>query len=196
MQGYPVIILRTWGCNLNCSFCDTEFAREGKPEVFSIDRIIEILSSHKLKNILITGGEPLLQADLCDLIERLTFLEYSVSVETNGSLDISSISRAQKRIIDVKCPGSGESGSFLTDNLDRLRDSDEIKFVISSLQDYEYAKSFINSHLSCFRGEVIFSPAIPCLDPKTLAEWVINDNIPVRLQVQLHKILWGNERKR
>ena len=196
LQGIPTVLVRTWGCNLNCIYCDTKFAREGKPHIFSPDSILTKISSFGLKNVLITGGEPLLQEEMPGLLLKLKKRGFSISIETNGSLDISVTGKNTKRVIDIKCPDSGESDSFLEKNLEYLQARDDVKFVISSENDYSYAKNFIITRLGCFRGELILSPALPCLEPCTLAEWILRDNLAVRFQVQLHKILWGNERKR
>lgn len=162
----------------------------------SISQIQNEIESYKIKNILITGGEPLLQEDIYKLIASLEERKYKIAIETNGSILINKIPNTVKKIIDVKCPASKESGSFIMENINFLSHRDEVKFVISTREDYDFARSFINKYLySTFQGEVLFSPVIPSLDPKLLAEWIIYDNLFVRFQMQIHKILWKNKRR-
>lgn len=196
MQGLPFIIIRTWGCNLNCSYCDSQFASSGDFIIMDNCEILSSIDKYTVNNVLITGGEPLLQEDLGPLVMILLDKGYFVAIETNGSISLSNLPGKVKKIVDIKCPSSGEKGSFDTSNLHFLEGDDEIKFVISSESDYNFAKEFVLSNLASFKGGILFSPAYGIFSAQKLAEFIINDEINVRLQIQLHKILWGEQRRR
>jgi len=192
-SGLPSVFVRLCGCNLKCSYCDTGYAQSGGSKV-SIQNVYEKISSYTCNLVVITGGEPLMQPNVFELIPLLKKDKKTVLVETNGSLDIRNIPRDAIRIVDVKCPTSGESGKNLISNMSELNDRDELKFVIGSREDYLWAADFIKTHKLLSRS-ILFSPVAPCLEPRKLAEWILHDNLPVRLQLQLHKTIWGANAK-
>ncbi len=189
--GLPCAFIRLSGCNLRCSYCDTSYAYD-QGEPMSINEIIEQVDLFRCPLVEVTGGEPLLQAGTPSLIEKLLNRGYRVLLETNGSLDISRTDSRCIRIMDIKCPGSCESDKNDLANLRRLSPHDQIKFVITGKKDYEFAKQLIRSDgwPSGWNGTILFSPAYNAMPPATLAEWILQDHLDVRLQVQLHKILW------
>jgi 7-carboxy-7-deazaguanine synthase len=190
-QGLPCIFIRFSGCNLRCSYCDTTYSfQSGK--LFTVDEIIQYLKKEygSIKLVEITGGEPLLQREIISLIERLQSERYKVLIETNGSLNLQDIPDYVVKVVDVKCPGSGEVDSFRIDNLSYLNDKDELKFVLADHKDYLFAKEFITKHQ--IKTPIIhFSPVIVSLSPATLAEWILKDRLNVRLHLQLHKYIWN-----
>ena len=188
--GTPFLFVRTTGCNLRCSWCDTTYAYD-EGEDFSIDEIIRTLGKYDCRNVAITGGEPLLQEETPLLAEYLINNGYKVFVETNGSVDISGLHPEIIKILDIKCPGSGMTEHIVWDNLNVLSSIDEIKFIVSDYNDYVWAKSVIASHKLPDICTVLIAPVFNRLDPKQIAEWIINDNLDVRLQLQLHKYIWG-----
>jgi 7-carboxy-7-deazaguanine synthase len=184
--------VRLTGCNLQCSYCDTVYAlTEGEEQ--SIEEMVREVQAHHTRLVEITGGEPLLQAETPLLCKRFMELGYTVLVETNGSLDISAVAPPVVRIIDVKCPSSGHAGSFLQKNISLLTPADECKFVLSDKDDFFWALDVVRKENLHETGTVIFSPNTKLLSPKDLAEWIIGENAPVRLGVQLHKIIWGDK---
>jgi 7-carboxy-7-deazaguanine synthase len=186
--------VRLAGCNLSCSYCDTTYAKtEGRP--MSIDEVMAWVESQHCRLVEITGGEPLLQKDTVGLAAGLCDDTYTVLVETNGSQDISVLPYPCVRIVDVKCPSSGMAGSFLLQNLHSLTSNDECKFVVSDRADFDWALLFLAEHRLTSRCTVIFSPNIDNLQPKTLAEWIIETNPGVRLGLQLHTFIWGEGAK-
>jgi Organic radical activating enzymes len=184
--------VRMSGCNLHCTYCDTMYALSDGVSM-SIDTCCANVEALGCKLVEITGGEPLLQPETPDLCARLIDTGHTVLVETNGSLDIAKLPIACVRIVDVKCPGSGMEGSFYLQNIDSLSGRDQLKFVISDSHDFDWALDFVKSKNLLKRCVVIFSPNITALNPKDLAEWIIQANVPVRLGLQLHKIIWGND---
>lgn len=185
--------VRLTGCNLHCSYCDTAYAlTEGKELPF--EQIVRAVQTHRTRLVEITGGEPLLQAETPLLCKRFLELAYTVLVETNGSLDISLVPPPVIRIIDVKCPSSGHEGSFLNKNFSLLTSSDECKFVLSDKDDFFWALDLVHKENLHEIATVIFSPNIKLLPPKDLAEWILEENAPVRLGMQLHKVIWGDKR--
>lgn len=152
-----------------------------------IDRILEF----GCNLVLLTGGEPLVQSHTRYLLQRLVSLELKTLVETNGSVDVSNLSEEVVRIMDVKCPGSGESNSFYWNNLKDLRPHDEVKFVITDRNDYEWSRNFVDKQLNEFAGQILFSPAFGAIRPEILVKWILDDNLRVRFQLQLHKAIWG-----
>jgi len=192
LQGVAAVFVRLAGCNLACSYCDTEYARSGGEEM-SLEEIIGRVGEMKPRYVCITGGEPLLQRDTPELSERLASLGYLVSVETNGTLDASVLPDDVLRVIDVKCPGSGEHGRFCTANITGKRKTDEFKFVLTDRRDFEFAREFTEKHdLSGIRA-ILLSPAAGKLEPALLAEWIIDEMPLARLQLQLHKFIWPDE---
>ncbi len=194
--GYPCVFIRLTGCNLRCSYCDTQYAYfEG--EQLEIDDILKRIKLYQCKLVEITGGEPLLQQKTPQLITQLLEKRYKVLLETNGSQDIRQVDPRCVRIIDIKCPSSGEADQNKLDNLNHLTQEDEIKFVIGNRQDYEFAKNIIPlTELDKKPLRFIhFSPVFGRLEPRTLAQWLLEDHLPVRLHLQLHKIIWAPEQR-
>lgn len=188
--GTPFMFVRTTGCNLRCSWCDTAYAYyEG--EDYSIDEIMRILEKYDCRNVVVTGGEPLLQEDTPLLAEKLVNKGFKVFVETNGSINASGLHPDVIKILDIKCPGSGMAENIVWDNLKVLSSNDEVKFIVAGYDDYVWAKSVIKSFNLTAICTVLIAPVFSSLDPKQLAEWIINDNLGVRLQLQLHKYIWG-----
>lgn len=175
---------------MRCSYCDTAYAfHSGKN--LSIDSILNKVNAFKTKFVTVTGGEPLAQKGCWDLLKVLCDQEYSVSLETGGAIDISEVDERVKIILDVKTPNSGESENNLWENFQLIKEKDEIKFVISNLEDYEWSKALMIREDLSTKASIIFSPVYRKLQPKTLGEWILKDHLPVRFQVQLHKIIWG-----
>jgi len=192
--GRPCVFVRLTGCNLRCSYCDTRYAYD-EGQNLEIDEIIDRVTSYRCRLIEITGGEPLIQKETPELIHKLLERGFEVLLETNGSLDISNIDDRCVKIVDIKCPSSGEVKNNDLENLKKLSDKDEIKFVIGSEEDYVYAKkimSWIGKRNLRIKPPV-FSPVHKQMNSKLLAEWILADHIDVRMQIQLHKIIWGSE---
>jgi 7-carboxy-7-deazaguanine synthase len=199
--GLPCIFVRLTGCNLRCRWCDTAYAFHGgtKMEVEEVLARVGELSGEATGGLVeLTGGEPLLQPECVPLAERLLAAGHTVLVETSGERPVGTLPREVVKIVDVKCPDSGEGGTFRLENLQALERKDEVKFVISSRQDYEFARDFTSQHeLSRRVGQVLFSPvfadplgAWPGLEARQLAEWILADRLPVRLGMQMHKFIW------
>ncbi len=193
--GLPTVFIRLTGCPLRCLWCDSEYAFSGGSSM-ALEQVLAAVASHDCRTVCVTGGEPLAQAGCATLLASLCDVGYSVSLETSGALDISGVDRRVVRVMDLKAPGSGEADKNLWANLDHLRAQDELKFVLASEQDYLWAKQRLTElHLAEVCG-LLFAPVHGMLDPALLADWVLRDRLPVRLQLQLHKILWGAERGR
>ena len=188
--GLPCVFVRLTGCNMRCTYCDTAYAyNEGRP--MQISEILQAIGALNCRTVEITGGEPLLQDETPKLISRLLQKEYRVLMETNGSFDIRVTDSRCVRIMDVKCPGSGEHDKCDLRNLRYLEERDQIKFVIGDRQDYEYGKDLLNvipSDIST--GNLLFSPVRDKLTPAELADWILEDRLEVRLHLQLHKVIW------
>jgi 7-carboxy-7-deazaguanine synthase len=193
--GKPCVFVRLTGCNLSCNYCDAVYTRfEGAPH--SIEEIVDEVLEYGWPLVEITGGEPLLQLQTPELCRALLEHGRTVMVETNGSLDIGSLPRKVIRVVDVKCPGSGEGGSFAINNIGLLTAHDELKFVLSDRADFDWASAFVNEHSLCDRCTVLFSPVWGRVHPAALAEWILQHRLPVRLGLQVHKVIWGDERGR
>ena len=192
--GRPCVFVRLTGCNLRCVWCDTAYAfHEG--ESMTLEEVLERVESHGTRLVEITGGEPLLQAEVIPLMERLLDRGFEVLLETGGSLPIDEVPEGVKRIVDVKCPRSGESARNHWQNLDQLREGDELKFVVADRDDYRWAAEQIASRDLASRATVLLSPVHGDLDPGKMARWVLEDRLPVRVQIQMHNVLWpGVER--
>jgi 7-carboxy-7-deazaguanine synthase len=188
--GRPCVFVRLTACDLRCSWCDTPYAfTEGQK--MSIDEVLAQVDTYGCGLVEVTGGEPLLQPDVYPLMERLLASGKTVLLETGGHIDIGGVPAGVRRIVDVKCPGSGEADRNCGANLDRLRPTDEVKFVIADRADYDYAREIVRTHaLTGKCGAVLFSPVHGVLDPKALAAWVLADRLTVRVQLQLHKYIW------
>ncbi len=198
--GLPCIFVRLTGCNLRCVWCDTAYAFHGgtKMTVEQVVARVAELAEGKVRLVEITGGEPLLQEEVFPLAEKLLAMGYTVLVETSGERAIGRLPREVIKIVDVKCPDSGEADTFRMENLEALADGDEVKFVIASRRDYEFARAFTaRNGLDQRVRQVLFSPVFedpegkwPGLNPRELAEWILADGLPVRLGLQLHKFIW------
>lgn len=188
--GYPALFIRLSECNLRCSYCDTKYAYP-KGEKISIDDIIHQVKKYPaLHHIAITGGEPLLQDNVNVLIEKLILLRYKVQIETNGSLPIKNIPKECIKIVDVKTPSSNEEKSFYLENIKELTNHDELKFIIADKKDFDFATRFINKNLNNCKSTINFSPSFNKLSAAQLADLIIENNLDVRLNMQLHKIIW------
>ncbi|OEU68107.1 MAG: 7-carboxy-7-deazaguanine synthase [Desulfobacterales bacterium S5133MH16] len=194
-SGRPCIFVRLTGCNLRCSYCDTRYAYEEGVNM-ELTEIINRIAAHRCRLVEITGGEPLLQSQTPILIYKLLENGYEVMLETNGSLDISRVDGRCIKIVDIKCPTSGESDKNDMENLKRLGSKDQVKFVIENRMDYEYAKETMDSNCPDFPEEqILFSPVSGGIAPSRLAEWILEDNLNVRLHLQLHKIIWPDRKR-
>lgn len=190
--GLPCIFVRLTGCNLRCTYCDTEYAfYEGKE--MTVADIVKSVDSCGISLVEITGGEPLLQKEVYPLMQALLEKKYTVMLETGGSLSLEEVPQAVIKIMDLKCPGSGEESRNNYHNLRHLTSKDEVKFVILNRQDYEWCKQILNKYEIHKKAPVLFSPVYDKLDLKDLAKWVLEDNLPVRLQTQLHKVIWSKD---
>jgi 7-carboxy-7-deazaguanine synthase len=190
--GRPCVLVRLTGCQMRCVWCDTAYAFY-QGEWRSVDEVIATVATFDCPLVEVTGGEPLLQPGALTLMRRLCDAGYEVLLETGGGVDIHPVDPRVCRIVDVKCPDSGEVEGNLWANLDRLRQSDELKFVLASRRDYEFARDLVLERGLGHRVPVHFSVVHGELEPRVLAEWVLSDRLPVRLQLQLHKLLWGAE---
>ena len=191
-SGLPTVFVRLTGCPLRCQYCDTAYAFSGG-EIMPLEMILQQVASYKPRYVCVTGGEPLAQPNCIPLLRQLCDAGYEVSLETSGALDISETDARVSRVVDLKTPGSAESGRNWYENIGHLTANDQVKFVICSREDYDWAVSkLIEYRLDARVGEVLFSPSQGQLNARVLAEWIIADNLPVRLQLQLHKILWDD----
>lgn len=193
--GLPTVFVRLTGCPLRCSWCDTAYAFTGG-ESRSLDEVLADVARHGLKHVCVTGGEPLSQKGCLPLLSALCDAGYAVSLETSGALDIGAVDPRVSRIMDLKAPGSGEVERNLYDNIAHLKADDELKIVIANTDDYAWAKQQIATHRLAERCTVLLSPVAGEIDPAQLAEWIVRDRLPVRFQLQLHKILWSDARGR
>ena len=191
--GLPTVFVRLTGCPLRCIWCDSEYAFSGGSNM-EIDAILALVASYPTRQVCVTGGEPLSQKACLDLLTRLCDAAYDVSLETSGALDLSGVDSRVSKIMDLKAPDSGESARNRWENLALLGASDEIKFVLASRADYDWACQIISERQLAALCPLLMSPAQGRLDPADLAEWILDDGLPVRFQLQLHKLLWGNMR--
>jgi 7-carboxy-7-deazaguanine synthase len=189
--GRPCVFVRMTACDLRCSWCDTPYAfYEGRK--MSIDEVLTQIEGYECPLVEITGGEPLLQEDVYELMDRLLARGHTVLLETGGHRPVTRVPAAVIKILDVKCPGSGEADRNDWSNFDRLACHDELKFVIKDRDDYEFARETIRRHDLVARcAAILFSPVHGVLDPRALSEWMLRDRVPARLQVQLHKYIWS-----
>jgi 7-carboxy-7-deazaguanine synthase len=191
--GRPCVLVRLTGCQMRCSWCDTEYAfYEGRWR--TLDEVLHEVEAFACPLVELTGGEPLLQPGALPLMTRLCDRGHEVLLETGGGLDIARVDPRVRRIVDVKCPGSGESPNNRWENLPLLTQRDEVKFVLADERDYDWAREIAARHDLASRCTVHFAPVEGRLDPTRLAEWILRDRLPVRLQLQLHKRLWGDAR--
>jgi 7-carboxy-7-deazaguanine synthase len=188
--GLPTVFIRLTGCPLRCEYCDTGYAFHGG-EIVTAGEIVNRVKAYATRYVTVTGGEPLAQENCVKLLDLLCDQGYSVSLETSGALDVSRVNRKVSKILDIKTPGSGEADKNRWSNLASLTDRDEIKFVLCSESDYEWAKNVLSERQLDRICTVLFSPSYHDLPARKLADWILRDQLPVRMQIQLHKALWG-----
>jgi 7-carboxy-7-deazaguanine synthase len=189
--GWRSVFVRLTGCPLRCVWCDTEYSFHGG-DWHTIDDILVEVASHGAHHVCVTGGEPLAQRRCLILLQKLCDAGYEVSLETSGALDVSAVDPRVRKVMDLKAPDSGESRRNLWSNLDHLLPHDQIKIVIASRGDYEWAREMLSAYKLADRCMVLFSPVHGAVQPRELAEWIIDDRLPVRFQLQLHKLLWDD----
>lgn len=190
--GLPTVFVRLTGCPMRCVYCDTAYAFSGGSNM-EISDILAKVAEYNTRYVTVTGGEPLAQKACLVLLKELCDAGYSVSLETGGAIDISPVDTRVSVILDVKTPDSGEVANNKWSNLDHLKKTDEVKFVLCSRADYDWAKQMLAQYHIADKCPVLFSPVYSQVNPTELAEWVLQDKLPVRMQVQLHKILWGEK---
>lgn len=190
--GWPTVFVRLTGCPLRCQYCDTEYAFYGG-EAIALEEILERVARYTPRYVCVTGGEPLAQSACRELLRRLCERGYAVSLETGGALDISGIDARVSIVMDLKTPGSGEEEKNLYANIAALKPKDQVKFVICNRADYEWSRAKLAEHGLDRVCEVLFSPSFEQQDPRALAEWILEDRLPARMQIQLHKVLWHGE---
>ncbi len=193
--GFPTVFIRLTGCPLRCHYCDTSYAFSGGAWM-TLDAILEQVGTMHAAHVCVTGGEPLAQPNCLPLLTRLCDAGYRVSLETSGALPVADVDPRVARVVDVKTPASGEVARNLLDQLQILRAHDQIKFVICDRNDYEWSRALLRERALPDKATVLFSPSHEQLPARDLAEWILEDRLPVRMQVQLHKILWGNAQGR
>jgi 7-carboxy-7-deazaguanine synthase len=190
--GWPTVFVRLTGCPLRCQYCDTTYAFFGG-EWWDIDAILAEVARHGVRHVCVTGGEPLSQKRVIGLLQRLCDAGYIVSLETSGAIDIADVDTRVSRVLDIKTPGSGEVARNLWSNIALLTPHDQVKFVICSRADFDWACDVLAEHRLDARCDVLFSPSHAQVSPRELADWIVEARIPVRFQMQLHKALWGEE---
>ncbi|MHB8069251.1 MAG: radical SAM protein [Desulfobaccales bacterium] len=192
LAGLPAFFIRLTGCNLRCHYCDTTYAYEDGTEMTAAE-LLAAAGSHPARLVLVTGGEPLLQAETLPLLSSLADASLEVLLETNGSLPIRDVDTRVRRILDVKCPGSGMESHNLWENLEHLRGGDEVKFVIRDQGDFVWAVEVIRRHQLAGRVPLLISPVFGEVPPREAAAWILKSALPLRLNLQLHKYIWGPE---
>jgi 7-carboxy-7-deazaguanine synthase len=189
--GLPTVFVRLTGCPLRCTYCDTEYAFKGNNPL-SIDAILSEVKKYNTPYVCITGGEPLAQINCHILLDRLIKEGCQVSLETSGSIDIGEVNPAVSVVMDVKTPSSNESDKNLYSNIDKLKSKDQIKFVIGSKADFDWSRGIVNQYPT--QAGVLFSPVFDAVEPVQLADWILAQQLNVRLQIQMHKLLWGEQK--
>lgn len=192
-SGLPTVFVRLTGCPLRCTWCDTEYAFTGGTTT-RIEDVLTEIARFPTRYVCVTGGEPLAQKNCLALLTALCDAGYDVCLETSGALDITPTDSRVARIMDLKAPASGESSKNLLSNIENLRPTDEVKIVLASRADYDWAKEMIHTHGLCARCDVVLSPVAGQLNPTELAQWILDDGLAVRFQIQLHKLLWSDAR--
>jgi len=190
--GWPTVFVRLTGCPLRCQYCDTAYAFHGGTW-WEIEDILAEVARAGVRHFCVTGGEPLAQKRCIGLLARLCDAGYDVSLETSGALDVSQVDPRVSRVVDIKTPGSAEEHRNRWDNLPLLTARDQVKFVLCSRADYEWAREVVREHALDQRCAVLFSPSKDQVSPRALADWIVEDRLPVRFQMQLHKLLWNDE---
>ena len=190
--GWPTVFVRLTGCPLRCQYCDTAYAFHGG-QWREIDAILDEVAGHGVRHVCVTGGEPLAQKRCISLLRRLCDAGYAVSLETSGAIDISEVDPRVSRVLDIKTPGSQEVARNLWDNIALLTAHDQVKFVICDRADFDWARGIVSEHRLADRCEVLFSPSHAQVTPRELADWIVAERLPVRFQMQLHKLLWNDE---
>ena len=193
--GLPTVFVRLTGCPLRCGYCDTEYAFHGGNRL-SISAILAEVASYTTRHVTVTGGEPLAQKECLTLLRLLCDADYSVSLETSGAIDVANVDNRVSKILDIKTPGSGEAEKNLWSNLEYLTSHDEVKFVLCDEADYLWAVETLHARQLGKVCPVLFSPVHDILPPEALAGWILRDRLPVRMQLQLHKLIWGEARGR
>ncbi len=191
-SGLPTVFIRLTGCPLRCHYCDTEYAFTGGEQI-KLERILTLVKSHKAQYVTVTGGEPLAQKECLVLLKMLCDEGFEVSLETSGALSLVGVDERVCQVMDLKTPASGEADKNLWDNLQYLKPSDQIKFVICDRDDYNWMKTISDAHDLYRRCEILVSPSFGEIDHRELADWILEDKLAVRYQLQLHKILWDDE---
>ena len=193
--GWPTVFVRLTGCPLRCTWCDTSYSFHGG-EWRDIDAILAEVAAHEVRHVCVTGGEPLAQKRCLVLLQRLCDAGYQVSLETSGALDVGAVDPRVRKVVDFKAPASGELARNHWANVDHLLPHDQVKFVLAGRDDYDWAVACLREHGLAARCQVLFSPVQGQLPPAQLAEWILADRLPVRFQMQLHKLLWGDAKGR
>jgi 7-carboxy-7-deazaguanine synthase len=193
--GWPTVFVRLTGCPLRCQYCDTAYAFHGG-EWWTIDAILAEVARQGVRHVCVTGGEPLSQKRCIQLLQKLCDAGHAVSLETSGAIDIAEVDPRVSRVLDIKTPGSLEVHRNLWSNVASLTPHDQVKFVICSREDYDWAKAIVAEHRLAGICDVLFSPSYAQVTPRELADWIVADRLPVRFQMQLHKLLWNDERGR
>jgi len=194
-SGFPTVFVRLTGCPLRCNYCDTAYAFQGG-ELLSLEQILTKIAAYKTSHVCVTGGEPLAQPNCIPLLKALCDADYTVSLETSGARDISMVDPRVVVIMDLKTPGSGEVARNLWSNVPDLKPQDQVKFVICNREDYLWACDMMNEYHLANKAQILFSPSWEEVNPTELANWILEDQLPVRFQIQLHKILWDDARGR
>ena len=189
--GFPTVFVRLTGCPLRCQYCDTEYAFHAG-DWLDLEAVLDKVRNIGASHVCVTGGEPLAQPNCLKLLARLCDAGYQVSLETSGALDVAAVDARVSRVIDVKTPESNEASRNRIENFRHLTPRDQLKFVICSRADYDWSKAFLHEHHLSERCRILFSPSYNQLSPTMLADWILADRLPVRFQMQLHKILWGD----
>ena len=190
--GWPTVFVRLTGCPLRCTWCDTTYSFHGG-QWRTIDSIIDEVAAYRARHVCVTGGEPLSQKRCLTLLEKLCDAGFEVSLETSGALDVSAVDARVRKVVDLKAPGSGEVERNLWSNIDHLLPHDQVKIVLAGRADYDWAVARLREHALERRCQVLFSPVHGALAPRDLAQWILDDRLPVRMQLQLHKLLWGEQ---